>query len=221
MPQIGYFLVALQPIIFSSPAMSSSSSKAADPGFQAFAHLLDARLLRALARRGFGTPTPVQRESIEHSLGGEGRDILARARTGSGKTLAYGLPVIQKILMAKERTPRSSPSYAGTRALILVPTKELSEQIVRQLLEVLEFCRDEVSVANVARGVSTSVQKLLLSEKPDIVVATPSRALACLQSGVRRPAHRTAYSHAGPCRAGDTRVARARRGGPDPLVRPR
>lgn len=201
--------------------MSSSSSKAADPGFQAFAHLLDARLLRALARRGFGTPTPVQRESIEHSLGGEGRDILARARTGSGKTLAYGLPVIQKILMAKERTPRSSPSYAGTRALILVPTKELSEQIVRQLLEVLEFCRDEVSVANVARGVSTSVQKLLLSEKPDIVVATPSRALACLQSGVRRPAHRTAYSHAGPCRAGDTRVARARRGGPDPLVRPR
>lgn len=152
-------------------------------GFQAFEHLLDARLLRALAKLGYGTPTPVQRHSIEQSLGGSARDILARARTGSGKTLAYGLPVIQKILAVKAVTPRSSPEYAGTRALILVPTRELAEQATRQLTEVLVYAHDTVQVANISRAVSASVQKLLLAEKPDIVIATPSRALACLQAG--------------------------------------
>lgn len=155
----------------------------ATDGFQVFRHLLDARLLRALAQLGYGTPTPVQRESIEHSLGGNTRDILARARTGSGKTLAYALPVVQKILLAKAALPKSAEAYAATRALILVPTRELAEQAHRQLSEVLAYCRDDVHVANIARSVSSAVHKLLLSEKPDIVVATPSRALASLQSG--------------------------------------
>ena len=125
----------------------------------------------------------MQRESLEHSLGGVARDILARARTGSGKTLAYGLPVIQKILAEKQDIPRSSTAYANTRALVLVPSRELAEQATRQLSAILTYCRDVVQVANIARSVKASVQKLLLSEKPDIVVATPSRALACLQSG--------------------------------------
>ncbi|WFD32468.1 RNA helicase [Malassezia sp. CBS 17886] len=152
-------------------------------GFEAYAHLLDARLLRALAKLGYGTPTPVQRGAIDEGLGGGARDIVARARTGSGKTLAYGLPVVQKILAAKHATPRSSPAYAATRALVLVPTRELAEQAQRQLRDVLTYCRDDVQVANLARAASASVQKLLLSEKPDIVVATPARALAALQSG--------------------------------------
>ena len=151
--------------------------------FRDFAQYLDARLLRALADLKFATPTPVQRETIVHSLGGEGRDVLARARTGSGKTLAYALPAVQKILLAKSHIQRSSPDYAGTRVVILVPTRELSEQATRQLLDILTYCRELVQIANIARGVSTAVQKLVLSEKPDIVVATPSRALACLQAG--------------------------------------
>lgn len=158
-----------------------SSSDAAS--FRDFAQYLDARLLRALADLKFATPTPVQRETIVHSLGGEGRDVLARARTGSGKTLAYALPAVQKILLAKSHIQRSSPDYAGTRVVILVPTRELSEQATRQLLDILTYCRELVQIANIARGVSTAVQKLVLSEKPDIVVATPSRALACLQAG--------------------------------------
>lgn len=152
-------------------------------GFQAYAHLLDARLLRALAELQYSQPTPVQRETLEHSLNGDARDILARARTGSGKTLAYGLPILQKILAEKSHMARSSPSYAGTRALVLVPTRELAEQANKQLSAVLTYCRDIVHVANMARSVSESVQKLLLSEKPDVVIATPSRALACLQAG--------------------------------------
>lgn len=153
------------------------------PGFQAFAHLLDARLLRALADLQYSIPTPVQRASLEESLRGGTRDIVARARTGSGKTLAYGLPVLQRILAAKSNLARSDPSYAGTRALVLVPTRELAEQVHRQLNAVLTYCRDLVQVANISRAVSAGVQKLLLSEKPDVVVATPARALACLQAG--------------------------------------
>ena len=152
-------------------------------GFQAYAHLLDARILRALADNKFGTPTPVQRESLQNSLGGAARDILARARTGSGKTLAYGLPILQKIVATKQGIPKSSTEYSATRALVLVPSRELAEQATRQLNDVLTYCKDMVRVANLARPVKSSVQKLLLSERPDVVVATPSRALASMQAG--------------------------------------
>lgn len=67
--------------------------------FANFSHLLDSRLLRALANMGFARPTLVQAKAIPLAL--ESRDILARARTGSGKTAAYCVPIVQKILSAK------------------------------------------------------------------------------------------------------------------------
>jgi hypothetical protein len=67
--------------------------------FASFAHILDARLLRALADMGFARPTLVQSKAIPLAL--DGRDILARARTGSGKTAAYCIPIVQKILSTK------------------------------------------------------------------------------------------------------------------------
>jgi ATP-dependent RNA helicase DDX56/DBP9 len=67
--------------------------------FSSFSHLLDTRLLRALADMGFARPTLVQAKAIPLAL--ESRDILARARTGSGKTAAYCVPIVQKILIAK------------------------------------------------------------------------------------------------------------------------
>ena len=67
--------------------------------FAEFAHILDPRLLRALADLGFAKPTLVQSKAIPLAL--ENKDILARARTGSGKTAAYCIPVVQKILNAK------------------------------------------------------------------------------------------------------------------------
>lgn len=68
--------------------------------FASFSHLLDARILRALADMGFARPTLVQSKAIPIAL--ENRDILARARTGSGKTAAYCIPAVQKVLSAKE-----------------------------------------------------------------------------------------------------------------------
>lgn len=67
--------------------------------FGSFSHVLDARILRALANMGFAHPTLIQAKSIPLAL--ENRDILARARTGSGKTAAYCIPLVQKILNAK------------------------------------------------------------------------------------------------------------------------
>ncbi|TCD69460.1 ATP-dependent DNA/RNA helicase [Steccherinum ochraceum] len=105
--------------------------------FSDFAHILDARILRALADLGFARPTLVQTKAIPLAL--ENKDILARARTGSGKTAAYCIPVIQKILNAK-LNPQDNTS---SKALILVPTRELSEQVTAHLRGLLTYCADE------------------------------------------------------------------------------
>ncbi|KAG2039862.1 P-loop containing nucleoside triphosphate hydrolase protein [Suillus americanus] len=148
--------------------------------FSIFAHLLDARILRALADMGFARPTLVQAKALPIAL--EGRDILARARTGSGKTAAYCIPVVQKILSAKSSLSASDEIYQVTRAVILVPTRELSEQVTACLQSLLTYCEKEVIVVNSATGSSTHLQRALLADKPDIVISTPSRALGLLQS---------------------------------------
>ncbi|KAG6854245.1 hypothetical protein C0991_008938 [Blastosporella zonata] len=148
--------------------------------FASFSHLLDARLLRALADAGFARPTLVQAKAIPLAL--ESRDILARARTGSGKTAAYCVPIVQKILSAKSSLPAEDPSRQATRALILVPTRELSEQVSAYLRGLLAYCESDVTISNMSTGTTTHLQRTLLSDKPDIVIATPSRALALLQS---------------------------------------
>ncbi|KAH9840288.1 DEAD-domain-containing protein [Rhodofomes roseus] len=148
--------------------------------FSSFSHILDARILRALADLGFARPTLVQSKAIPLAL--ENRDILARARTGSGKTAAYCIPVVQKILNAKAGIPHEDSSRQATRALILVPTRELSEQVYGHLNGLLAYCEKEITVANASTASSTQLQKSLLSDHPDIVIATPSRTFALVQS---------------------------------------
>ncbi|EPT01196.1 hypothetical protein FOMPIDRAFT_1120696 [Fomitopsis schrenkii] len=148
--------------------------------FTSFSHILDARILRALADLGFARPTLVQSKAIPLAL--ENRDILARARTGSGKTAAYCIPVVQKVLNAIASNLSEEPSRQTTRALILVPTRELSEQVYTHLVGLLKYCEQEVLVANASTASSTQLQKTLLSDHPDIVIATPSRALTLVQA---------------------------------------
>lgn len=105
-------------------------------------------LLRALSSLQFPTPTPIQLTLIPLALSAS-RDLLARARTGSGKTLAYAIPIVQGILQRRDRG-----ETGGTRALILVPTRELAEQVrgqVGKLVEGLGLGEGEgISVVNVA-----------------------------------------------------------------------
>ncbi|CAG8588225.1 11046_t:CDS:10, partial [Gigaspora rosea] len=155
---------------------------------------LDPRISRALSKLNFHKPTLIQAEAIPLALAG--KDILARAKTGSGKTAAYCLPVIQKILTIKEANfvktdfiefnykaiPETSPDRAAIRSLILVPTRELAEQVTKHINDFLIYCSKEIKVVNIANTTPVQLQRPILSELPDIIVATPSRALAHLDS---------------------------------------
>ncbi|KAG0346682.1 ATP-dependent DNA/RNA helicase [Podila humilis] len=140
---------------------------------------LDDRLLRGLAKLNFTKPTPVQAKSIPLALAG--KDILAKARTGSGKTAAFMLPLIHKILAAKDALPPNSSDATATRGLVLVPTVELAGQVTAFTNNILLFCGRGVSVLNIAGKQNEKVQQPLLATQPDIIVSTPSRILAQLK----------------------------------------
>ncbi|BEI80738.1 hypothetical protein CcaverHIS002_0112670 [Cutaneotrichosporon cavernicola] len=144
-----------------------------------FSTLLDARVLRALADLKFAHPTLVQAKAIPLLL--EGKDVLARARTGSGKTAAYVVPAVQRILEAKIAEEPTSPTYQVTRAVVLVPTRELAIQVTNFVKALTVYAEGVVSVVNVAAG-GANIQRVLLNDNPDVVVATPTKLLALLQS---------------------------------------
>ena len=125
---------------------------------------LQTNIQQALEALQFLEATPVQAEVIPVAL--EGKDLLVSAETGSGKTAAFLLPILQRMLVSK--TPAS-----GTRALILVPTRELARQINKQ-------CRDFVRYTPLKVGVITGgdefkYQKALFRKNPEILIATPGR----------------------------------------------
>ncbi|XP_053874294.1 probable ATP-dependent RNA helicase DDX56 [Malaclemys terrapin pileata] len=142
-----------------------------------FAHMgLDGRLLQAIAELGWAKPTLIQEKAIPLAL--EGKDLLARARTGSGKTAAYAIPLLQHLLQVK-----MSPlvTEQAVRGLVLVPTKELGQQVLQMIRQLTAYCSRDVRVADVSGQVDMSAQRPILMEKPDVVVGTPSRVLAHLQ----------------------------------------
>ncbi|GIS83250.1 MAG: hypothetical protein CM1200mP15_18820 [Dehalococcoidia bacterium] len=85
---------------------------------------LDSEILSGVKRKGFSEPTPIQHQSIPEAL--NGHDVLGLAQTGTGKTAAFLLPVIQKIHKDKSRHIKS---------LVVVPTRELAEQVYQDALE--------------------------------------------------------------------------------------
>ncbi|XP_061553851.1 probable ATP-dependent RNA helicase DDX56 [Phycodurus eques] len=136
---------------------------------------LDDRLLKAVADLGWSQPTLIQEKAIPLAL--EGKDLLARARTGSGKTAAYAVPVIQRVLASKQ-----SVREQDVRALILVPSRELGQQVQAMMRQLTAYCSRDVRVADIAGKADVSAQRPILMEKPDVVVGTPSRVLAHLNA---------------------------------------
>ncbi|XP_044258676.1 probable ATP-dependent RNA helicase DDX56 [Tribolium madens] len=137
---------------------------------------LDDRILKAIAKLGWQTPTLIQERAIPLLL--EGKDVLVRARTGSGKTAAFAIPVIQKILTIKQ-----TAKHQEIKALILAPSRELCHQMCGVIKELTIKCSREVRCVDVAPPVELSVQKPLLVEQPDIVVGTPTRVLKHIKAG--------------------------------------
>ncbi|RSL78109.1 ATP-dependent RNA helicase DBP9 [Fusarium euwallaceae] len=130
---------------------------------------LDPRLLQAVAQQKFAKPTLVQRKAIPLALNGQ--DVLAKADCGSGKTAAYVLPLLSSILKRK-----TTDSTAFTAALILVPTRELADQVFKAIEQFASFCAKDISTVKLTDKVSNAVQRALLSNSPDIVISTPATA---------------------------------------------
>ncbi|KAL4423346.1 hypothetical protein ABPG77_006141 [Micractinium sp. CCAP 211/92] len=133
---------------------------------------LDPRLLRALSKRGFEKPTPVQAECIPKAL--EGRDIVARARTGSGKTLAYLLPALHRVLTGGK-------GRAGWQALVLVPTRELCEQVKEEAAAVAAACGADLAATSIA---GDAPLRAAAATAGQLVVTTPAKLAQVLREGI-------------------------------------
>ena len=149
--------------------MHTTSTPAARERVTGFAGFgLHEHLMRALDKLGFDTPTPVQADTIPAGLAG--RDVLACASTGSGKTAAFLLPLLHQL----RDTPRGT-----TRALVLVPTRELAAQVVEHFKELAHHT--QLRAAAVYGGVGMNPQEQAFRKGVDIIVATPGRLLDHMQ----------------------------------------
>ncbi|MES4901706.1 DEAD/DEAH box helicase [Streptomyces sp. NPDC000395] len=135
------------------------------PPVASFADLeLPAEVLRTLGELGVREPFPIQAATLPNALAG--RDVLGRGRTGSGKTLAFGLPLL--VRTAGRRAEPKQPL-----ALILVPTRELAQQVTEALAPYAEALR--LRMATVVGGMSIGRQAAALRHGAEVVVATPGR----------------------------------------------
>jgi ATP-dependent RNA helicase RhlE len=121
-------------------------------------------LVRAVADKGYRTPTPIQRAAIPGVLAG--RDVLAGAQTGTGKTAAFVLPILQKLATQSGRLPR---------ALVLTPTRELAAQVAESARAYGRHVNLRTLV--IFGGVSEKPQIEALRNGCDLLVATPGRLL--------------------------------------------
>ncbi|MDM0045129.1 DEAD/DEAH box helicase [Variovorax dokdonensis] len=139
---------------------------------------LAADLLPAVEARGYTEPTAIQRDAIPAIL--EGQDVLGMAQTGSGKTAAFSLPLLQRWATA----PRTAPRQLF--ALVLVPTRELAQQVAGVLQALGEGLVPSPKVVVLTGGVSINPQLMRLRGGADIVVATPGRLIDVIEhNGLR------------------------------------
>ncbi|MGW2589619.1 DEAD/DEAH box helicase [Streptomyces sp. NPDC001515] len=143
------------------------------PAVEAFAELdMPAALLKTLAAQGVTDPFPIQGATLPNSLAG--RDILGRGRTGSGKTLAFGLA-----LLARTAGRRAEPK--APLALVLVPTRELAQQVTDALTPYATSL--QLRLATVVGGMSITKQSTALRRGAEVLVATPGRLKDLIERG--------------------------------------
>jgi superfamily II DNA/RNA helicase len=143
------------------------------PAAATFAELsLPPALMKTLTSLGMKEPFPIQAATLPNSLAG--RDVLGRGRTGSGKTLAFGLALLV----------RTSGQRAASRqplALILVPTRELAQQVTDALTPYARSLK--LRLATVVGGMSIGRQAKALHDGAEVVVATPGRLRDLIERG--------------------------------------
>lgn len=150
--------------------------EASAPGLPPVASFAELRmpppLLAELARQGVTSPFPIQAAALPNALAG--RDVLGRGRTGSGKTLAFGLA-----LLARTAGHRAEPR--APLALVLVPTRELAQQVAGALAPYADAVG--LRVATVVGGMSLVRQANALKRGADVLIATPGRLADLIERG--------------------------------------
>src|SRR5210317_1456831 len=126
--------------------------------------------IRNLEILGYKTMTPVQEQSLPHVL--KGRDLIAQAKTGSGKTAAFGIGLLEKI----------NPRFFGVQALVLCPTRELADQVGRELRRLARSTAN-IKLVMLCGGKPFGPQKGSLQHGAHIAVGTPGRIQDHLRKG--------------------------------------
>ncbi|MER5891866.1 DEAD/DEAH box helicase [Streptomyces sp. NPDC001876] len=143
------------------------------PAAETFGDLdMPAPLLAALVSEGMTVPFPIQAATLPNSLAG--RDVLGRGRTGSGKTLAFGLALLA-------RTAGNRADARRPLALVLVPTRELAQQVTDALTPYARSLK--LRLATVVGGMSIGRQASALRGGAEVVVATPGRLKDLIERG--------------------------------------
>ena len=138
----------------------------------AFAQLqLAEPIARAVAEMGYASMTPIQAQAIPVVL--TGRDVMGAAQTGTGKTAAFALPLIQRLL--RHENASTSPARHPVRALVLLPTRELADQVAQQVKLYAKYTHLRSAV--VFGGMDMKPQTVELKAGVEILVATPGRLL--------------------------------------------
>ncbi|KAK6332388.1 ATP-dependent RNA helicase dbp10 [Orbilia brochopaga] len=132
-------------------------------GFQSMG--LNSTLLKAIQRKGFSVPTPIQRKTIPLLM--EGQDVVGMARTGSGKTAAFIIPMIEKL--------KAHSAKVGARGLILSPSRELALQTLKVVKDLSRGT--DLKPILLVGGDSLEDQFSMMTTNPDIIIATPGRFL--------------------------------------------
>ncbi|MET0490469.1 MAG: DEAD/DEAH box helicase, partial [Acidimicrobiales bacterium] len=127
-------------------------------------------VVRVLSQKGVTDPFPIQAATLPDLLAG--RDVCGRAPTGSGKTLAFGIPLATRVGKGTPRRPR---------ALVLSPTRELAEQIHKELTPLLAIRKRRA--VSVYGGVGYGGQRSALRKGVDVLVACPGRLEDLIQCG--------------------------------------
>ena len=128
-------------------------------------------LARAVAEMGYESMTPIQEQAIPVVL--TGQDVMGAAQTGTGKTAAFSLPLLQRLL--KHESSSTSPARHPVRALVLLPTRELADQVAQQIALYAKYTKLRSTV--VFGGMDMKPQTIELKKGVEVLVATPGRRL--------------------------------------------
>ena len=126
---------------------------------------------RAVSEMGYASMTPIQAQAIPVVL--TGKDVMGAAQTGTGKTAAFSLPLLQKLM--RHENASTSPARHPVRALVLLPTRELADQVAQQIKLYAQYT--QLRSAVVFGGMDMKPQTAELKRGVEVLVATPGRLL--------------------------------------------